>query len=370
MAKKQISRRVRRHYILIGLPTAVFLVATIILLYWYFSVTTPNLPKPPLKELAKSHNIELGTHVSLSRITDKPYVNIVVSQFSFMTIDGEANWISLHPSPQVYNYAKADKLVAFAKANNMPIQIHHLVWGEQKFLPNWLKNGHFNKSQLLGIIHQYITNVVNHFKNKVAVWSVVNEAFTRSQHTYGLSDWWANNTGGETTYIDDSFVWAHQTDPNAKLILNDFNNETENNISNSEYSYIKTAKAKGIPINGIGMQMHINAANPPSIGAMVKNMKRFAAIGVPVYITEFDVNLNSVKGSSAYKNKLQAQITYNVVRACIESGSCISFDNFGITNKESFLKWLGHTDSHSFLFNSRYQPKAAFYSFRQAWMQK
>ncbi|HUD07280.1 MAG TPA: endo-1,4-beta-xylanase [Candidatus Saccharimonadales bacterium] len=368
MAKKKKNTLRKRTRIPITILVAL-LILSIPLLYWYFSIKTPNLPEPPLKDLAAAHGIQLGSHASLSRLSDKPYTNILTSQFSFLTIDGEANWNTIHPSLTQYNYTKVDKLMAFAKAHNMPVQIHHLVWGEQKFLPAWLKNGNYNKAQLLNIIHDYISNVVGHYKGKVAQWSVVNEAFSRAQHTYGLSDWWADHTGGGTTYIDDSFIWAHQADPNAKLLLNDFNNETENSISNAEYNYVVAAKARGIPIDGVGMQMHINASDPPSEEAIITNMQRFSAIGVPVYITEFDVNLNTVKGSSAYKNQLEAQITYNIVRACIESKACVSFDNFGISDKENLLKWLGHTDSHSYLFDSRYRPKPAFYSFRQAWLQ-
>ena len=202
------------------------------------------------------------------------------------------------------------------------------------------------------------------------MWTVVNEAFTRNQHVYGLKDWWAENTGGGTKYIDDSFIWAHQTDPSAKLIINDFNNETENSVSNAEFSYLVSAKSRDIPIDGIGMQMHINAANPPSKNDVIKNIKRFAAIGLPTYITEFDVNLNSVKGSDEYKNKLEIKITYDIVRACIESESCKSFDEFGVTEKGSLFKKLTSADSHSFLFNSRYNPKDSFYAFRDAWLKK
>ena len=334
--------------------------------YWYFTFQTPSLPSPPLKTLAASHGIDLGVHVSLDRLSNKPYTNIVTSQFSFITIDGEANWNFIHPTSTTYNYTKVDKLMVFAKTNGMPVQIHHLIWGEQEFLPSWLLKGNYSKDQLLAIMHNYITNVVGHLKGQVAVWSVANEVFSRAQHDYNLTDWWADNTGGGTTYVNDAFIWTHQTDPNAKLILNDFNNETENSISNAEYSYIKAAKANGIPIDGIGMQMHIDATSPPTVSAMVENIRRFASISVPTYITEFDVNLNTVKGSNNYKEQLAAKIYYNVVTACIESKSCISIDEFGVSDKESLLKTISNTNSHTYLFTSRYVASPSFYSFRQA----
>ena len=365
MAQKQKNKQKIKLPILTIFATIV----SVTFLYWYFSVKIPDLPQPPLKTLAANHGIALGVHAVLNRLEDKPYREILTSQSSFITIDGESDWSKVYPSPSQYNYKQVDKLVSFAESNNMPIQYHHLLWGEQSFLPSWLKNGHYSSEQLLGIIHSYISNVVGHYKNKVAVWSVVNEAFSRAQHINSLSDWWANNIKDGTTYIDDSFIWAHQADPNATLILNDFENNTENSVSNATYSYIKAAKARDIPIDGIGMQMHINAADPPSMEAMIKNIQRFDAIGVPTYITEFDVNLNYIKGSNAYKSQLESQITYNVVKACIESKACVSFDLFGITDKESLLKWLGDTGSHSFLFDSRYRPKPSFYAFRQAWIE-
>jgi endo-1,4-beta-xylanase len=369
VAQKRKTEQKIKSSILTIFAAVVSVTLLTVFLYWYFSVITPELPRPPLKTLAANHNIALGAHAALNRLENKPYREILTSQFNFITIDGESDWSKVHPSPSQYNYTQLDKLVSFAEANNMPIQYHHLVWGEEVFFPAWLKNGHYSSGQLLSIMHDYISNVVGHYKNKVVVWTVVNEAFSRAQHINGLSDWWADNIKGGTTYIDDSFIWAHQADPNTTLILNDFENETENNVSNAMYSYIKAAKARGIPIDGIGMQMHINAADPPSVEAMIKNMQRFDAIGVPTYITEFDVNLNYVKGSNAYKSQLESQITYNVVRACIESKACVSFDSFGITDKESLLKRLGNTDSHSFLFDSRYRPKPSFYAFRQAWIE-
>ncbi len=365
MAKKRKHKKRFRKDVL-ALAIGLLVIAITSLVVWYSFPSSPNLPIPSLKDLANKNHISIGVHTSLDRLSDTPYKNIVTSQFSFITIDGEANWNFIHPTLSKYNYSKVDKLMTFANMHNMPVQIHHLIWGEQLFLPTWLKTGGYTSMQLLNIIHSYITNVVGHLKGRVAVWSVVNEVFSRNQHLYGLQDWWANNIKDGTAYVDDSYIWAHQVDPNAKLILNDFDNETENSVSNAEYNYIKAAQLRGVPIDGIGMQMHIDAANPPSTQDVIKNIKRFAAIGIPTYVTEFDVNLNSVKGSSQYKNQLEANITYDMVRACVESKACVSFDEFGVSDKDNTLKSIAHTNSHSYLFTSRYVPKLSFYSFRNA----
>lgn len=330
---------------------------------------TPNLPSPPLKTLAAKHGIELGNFAIFNYLNVTPYRNILTSQFNLALIDNTPNWYfvggGLRPSSTTYNFSQMDKIVAFAEANHMAIQAHHLVWGEEKWLPDWLKNGNYSPNQLLTIIKEHIFTVAGRYKGKVEEWSVVNEAFSRGQHIYGLRDWWADHVGSQI-YIDDSFIWAHQADPNAKLLLNDFDDESTNNISDSMYSYLKSAKARGIPIDGVGMQMHIDGTNPPTKDDVIANMKRFAALGVGVYVTEFDVNMANVSGDEAAKNQKEAQIYYNMMRACIESKVCHSFSILGITDKETWYNYLGLKDSEPLPFDVNYQPKPAFFSLRSA----
>jgi len=332
----------------------------------------PELSEPPLKDLAAMHGVALGNSVSFGNLTNKIYTNILTSQYNTFIIDGEGNWAYfdgiLRPSPTKFNYTNTDKLVDFAKDHEMPIRFQHLVWGEAHWLPKWLKNGNYSQQQLLSLIHNHISNLVGHYKGQIRTYTVVNEAFTRSQHIDGLQDWWADHIGN-TGYIDDSFIWAHQADLKATLLLNDFDNEIENSVSDSEYNYVKTALVRGVPIEGIGMQMHIDAASPPNKEDVIKNIRRFAKLGLPVYITEFDVNFNKVNGSAVFKNQLQAQIAYNMVRACIESKDCLSFGQLHVADYHMRFNSLHPYKPHSYLFTTKYQPKPAFYSFRQAWQQ-
>jgi GH35 family endo-1,4-beta-xylanase len=143
------KKRKNKKYLIPKIIIVCFLFILSIISYWYFSVSAPNLPKPPLKSLASKNGISLGVHAELIRLGEKPYSDILTSQFSFLTIDGESDWSITYPSPTLYNFTKVDKLVSFAKAHNMPIQLHHLVWGEPVFLPSWLKNGHYTSTQLV-----------------------------------------------------------------------------------------------------------------------------------------------------------------------------------------------------------------------------
>ncbi len=334
--------------------------------YYYprYLASAPALPSPPLKELAAKHQLALGSLVKPNWLQRRPFDEILSSEFSFVTSDGELHWDKMRPAPDKFNFAPLDQIVTYAQEHNMPVQGHHLVWTEDDSLPKWLRNGNYTPTQLLDMMHQHISTVVGHYKGKIEEWTVVNEAFTREKHTYGLDNWWGDHLGGNG-YIDNAFKWARAADPNAKLLLNDFNNETENGISNAMFDYIKAAKARGVPIDGIGMQMHLDAARPPSKEAMTKNMQRFAVLNVPVYVTEFDINSSTVKGSVAHKAQLEADIAADVVRACIESHNCVSLNVFGITDRNNVVSFT-HSKRRSTLFTTDYHIKPAFYSFRNA----
>ena len=328
------------------------------------------LPKPALKDLAAQKKIELGNFAMPKLLHEKAYNEILTQQFSFVLLDNQPNWhftdADLRPSQDAFNFSRIDEVVNYAEKNNMPIQAHHYVWGDDKWLPDWLKNGNYNKEQLLDLIHKHIATVGGHYAGKIREWTVVNEAFTRQQHLYGLRDWWADHIGDQS-YIDQSFIWARQADPNSKLILNDFGNESINQTSNLMYDYVSGALKRGIPIDGIGMQMHIDGTHPPTKDEVVANMRRFGDLGIKVYVTEFDVNMHDLKVDNASKDRLQADIYYEMLRACIESQVCQSFAYLGITDKETWYNYLPNTpNARPLMFDKNYLPKPAFYSTRDA----
>ena len=140
---------------------SVALIALVVGIFVYLnSQKLEALPSPPLHQLANNHDIELGNFAIATKLTDSKYTDILTNQFNLALIDNTPNWYftdgGLRPSATTFNFKQMDEVVSFADANNMYIQAHHFVWGEQKWLPDWLENGHFDKDQLLEIMHNHI----------------------------------------------------------------------------------------------------------------------------------------------------------------------------------------------------------------------
>jgi len=340
----------------------------------YTTKAPPQLPQPPLKKLAGENGIQIGSFASLKYLRERAYTDILTSQFEYAIIDGEPNWTfedhTLRPTRNTFNFEDIDQVFKFAENNDMPVRVQHLLWGDDKWLPAWLKDGDYTKAELMDIIHNHVATMTQRYKGRVREYSVVNEAFSRKLLTGGNHDWWGERL--DQSYMDNAFLWARENDPNAILLLNDFGNETEGETSNLMYDYIKDAKSRGIPIDALGMQMHIDATNAPSKEKVVSNMKRFILLGVKIYITEFDVNMHSLNLDKAEEDQIQAQIYRDLLGACIEVGptNCPSFGFLGLIDRQSWYNGLGIDDANPLLFNDDYSPKPAFFSVRDVLVRK
>lgn len=336
----------------------------------YVTRPGPQLPNPPLKELAERRGVAVGSFASLKYLRERAYTDILSAEFEYAIIDGEPNWkfedFTLRPSKDEFNFANLDAVFAYADENDMPVRVQHMLWGDEKWLPEWLTTGTFSDDELMSIIENHIKTVAGRYKGRVREYTVVNEAFSRKLETGGNKDWWGQRL--DFSYIDNAFVWARQADPNAILLLNDFGNEYDSPITNLMYDYARDAKARGIPIDAVGMQMHISGSQQASKEDVKATMRRFAGLGLKVYITEFDVNMHDFEGSEEEKNQKQADIYRDMVSACVEVGAevCPNFGFLGLVDRQSWYNGIGLDEADPLMFKSDYTPKPAFFAVRDA----
>ena len=69
---------------------------------------------------------------------------------------------------------------------------------------------------------------------------------------------------------------------------------------------VKDFKQRGVPIDGVGLQMHISDLNFDTASVGV-NIARLTALGLQVHITELDVSLPVDSGGQARSNDLSRQ---------------------------------------------------------------
>ena len=99
---------------------------------------------------------------------------------------------------------------------------------------------------------------------------------------------------GGPAVIAEWFGFAHQADPSCRLFLNDYGileSGPEGAHTQHFYDTIKSLKESGAPIHGIGIQSHFGAALPSPMQVLL-TLDKFAALGLPIELTELSLNLD------------------------------------------------------------------------------
>jgi GH35 family endo-1,4-beta-xylanase len=119
-------------------------------------------------------------------------------------------------------------------------------------------------------------------------------------------------------------------------------------------------------IDGVGMQMHMFLFSQdeiePNEEEIIAVMRSY---GVPVYITEFDINQVNLSGSN--KELQQAQIAYTISSACSKSKVCNMIGFWGVYDGDTWLEYaLGITNARPLPFDEEGNPKLFYYAVLKA----
>ena len=351
------------------------IVACIVLFLLSRSVTGCAIaPKSPfLRDYALKKNVLTGAAVRPDKLDEPEYARTVAQEFDMVVPENHLKWSYVHPEKDRYDFRGADKIVKFAVKNNMKIRGHALVW--HKSIPEWLASArdhsgdvkvNFSKEELESILKEHIKTVVKRYKGKIEYWDVVNEVFMScSDCTELRRNFWYTMMGKE--YIEKAFLWAHEADQNAKLFINENKIGMKNPKSDALYALVKELKAKGIPIDGVGFQFHLDSGERLDFQNIETNIKRFIDLGLEIQFTEIDV---AICGEiTEEKLKLQSEIYQGIMEIALKYPQITAFVTWGVTDKYSWLPWFygevlndKTACGSGLLFDENYRKKPAYYA--------
>lgn len=309
--------------------------------YWFTAILAGAMASAccaqSLRQQAENAGLLIGTAVRPGQFSEAAYTSTLAREFSMAEAEDAMKWRALRPNATAYDFRQGDEVVRFAQAHHMKVRGRCLVWGRDN--PDWLTQGHFTSRQLALLLHEHISRVMKHYAGRVFAWDVVNEGLDENGAV--RDSLWYNQLGigsseKGTAYIEQVFRWAHEADPRALLFYNEAEGEGLNHKSDVIYAMVKDFKQRGIPIDGVGLQMHIPNLNA-DIAAIAANIARLTALGVQVHITEIDVSLPVDSNGMLQAENLtrQADVYRGIVRACLNSSGCTAIQTWGFTDKYS-----------------------------------
>jgi len=224
--------------------------------------------------------------VSIIKQQDPKLVALINKDFNSITPENCQKWGEIRNEDGSWKWADSDAFVDFGSKHNLHMVGHTLGWHSQ--IPESVfknKDGSFiSKEALAKKQKEHITTIVDRYKGKLAAWDVVNEAVgddnkMRTSH-------WYNIMGDD--FLVNAFNLAHEVDPKAHLMYNDYNNEQEGK-RNATIEMLKRLQKRNAPIHGLGMQAHVGLASD------MKNFEdsiiAYSELGLRIHLTELDIDV-------------------------------------------------------------------------------
>ena len=380
------------------------------------ATTARSADAPTLKDAYKDHfyiGVAINRTIATSSAVLADNVNrnmdqvikdtaVVKEQFNQISPENDLKWEMIQPreGPDGYNFAPADAYVNFGLSNHMYIVGHTLVWHGQT--PGWVFAGtnlppavntdtsgpdalaggrrgrgrggltgpRASREELLQRMHDHIFAVVGRYKGKIKVWDVVNEALADGGTNILHDSPWTQIIGPD--FIAKAFEYAHEADPDAILRYNDFSLDTSASKRRHLITLIKSLQEQHVPVMAIGSQTHVSITSP-SFEAEDQALTEMETLGLPIHITELDVNGarggqrgggGDLAGVAAATqggmvddaNQRLADAYARLFRAFVKHEKSVKVVTFwGVNDGVSWLR-----GANPLLFDANDQPKPAF----------
>ncbi len=332
---------------------------------------------PSLRE-AYADYFKVGAAINSWNLEDpeSPEYKTIAKQFSVLTLENESKPENLHPEEDRYYFDKFDLFVDFCEDHDISPRGHTLLWHTQ--VPDWFfrDNGHDASAELvLSRIKEHVTTIVSRYKGRVKTWDVVNEVIgddgplRQSEWLRLVGDY--DGDGDDYDYIETAFIAAHEADPDARLIINDYSLETSSSKAIRMYNAVKKMLDDGVPISGVGFQMHIG--NGVDLDAMRENYRIISRLRddypeFVIEVTELDVNCypwNAPPADVEVTKELLEQFSktytdvFTLFKELSEDGLLDSVVMWGLHDGVSWLN-NGHSN-YPMLITKELKLKPAFY---------
>lgn len=203
----------------------------------------------------------------------------LLTYFDQLTPENAGKWGSVEATRDVMNWDELDTAYNFARDHGIPFKFHTLLWGQQQ--PGWIAS--LSAKEQLAEIDEWMKAVAKRYRDLKYV-EVLNEPIN-APPAYAAALGGAGKTGYD--WIIKAFQMARKHFPKAQLILNEYNTIHLEQFTHDYLTIIQLLKDRGL-IDAVGEQAHFLERAEPEIVAA--NLDMLASAGLPIYISEFDLN--------------------------------------------------------------------------------
>ncbi|MEO8115111.1 MAG: endo-1,4-beta-xylanase [Phenylobacterium sp.] len=328
-------------------------------------------PAGSLDELARAKGLRFGSAIGAAHgMADPRNRAVIAAQCGLVVPENELKLYALKPKAEPgYQFAGADAIVAFAKANGMLFRGHTLLWNRNEFAPKWILGHDFGgQAAAERWFTDYIAAVAGRYAGAAQSWDVVNESI--DPKTGEMRDTvFTRQVGPELLEI--AFHAARAAAPKAKLLYNDYMGWGPGDAKHRAgvLRLLERLKAKGAPIDAFGVQGHIANGDAGNVigfpAADQREWRRFIdevrGMGLDILITEFDVNDTVLPADPAGRDAIAAAVARDFLDVMLSYTEVKQLLSWGIVYRYSWLQtWWprpDHIRKRPTLYDEAFQPK-------------
>lgn len=324
------------------------------------SVVSPGQQPPAPTTLRDAFPFPIGAAMNPNLLTSNAaYRQTAGREFSSVTAENYLKMANVHPAQDRYDWTGSDVLVNFAEQNKQRMHGHTCIWHQA--VPGWVANFQGDSLAWEGLFRSHIQTVVSHYKGRIASWDVVNEAFVDDGTLRPTI--WLTHLGPD--YVARAFRYAREADPNVKLFYNEYGHEYSPKRLAAVLTLAADFKRRGIPIDGLGLQMHTNIG---VADASIENaIRQAAATGLLVHISELDVRVNQAKKAGYVINDTDAQkqrqkfaAIVRAYRTLVPKAQQHGITTWNIGDGDSWIPKFCSCADFPLPFDSQYAKKPAY----------
>src|SRR5262249_12650756 len=132
------------------------------------------------------------------------------------------------------------------------------------------------------------------------------------------------------------------------------------------YSLVQGLLAAGVPIHGVGLQMHTGGFFGPPSTTVEANIQRFVDLGLAVNVTELDVQAANLGPDNPTRLAAQRVIYHDLVAACVAVPGCDTITTWGFTDRYTWIDDAFGPGQQPLPFDTNYVPKPAYFGITAA----
>jgi GH35 family endo-1,4-beta-xylanase len=269
-------------------------------------------PGVAVRVVQTRHGFAFGFPIDLRRFATSDdrdwYAQTMAAHFGLVVVENTQKWAAIEPAEGMRAYDAADADVAWGADLGLRVKGHALLWGitppfSSSGVPAWALSRFAatplapdDAAALREIVRRHVVDLVGRYRGRIAIWDATNETLQP------VAQWFVQRLGA--AIVNDVFRWAHETDPDAQLVFNEWIVEVFTGFATPTAATVRdrvlALRAAGVPIHAVGQQAHfvpaaafagaqVDLSQRTRLDAYAATLDTLAEAGLPIHITETNV---------------------------------------------------------------------------------